>query len=32
MVEEDDYKEVNMIYAVDAEVAEDLKKSWLTDD
>jgi len=32
VVEEDDYKEVNMIYAVDAEVAEDLKKSWLTDD
>ncbi|MBQ6172070.1 MAG: GNAT family N-acetyltransferase [Clostridia bacterium] len=32
VVEEDDYKEVNMIYAVDAEAAEALKKSWLTDD
>lgn len=29
MVEEDDYKEVNMIYAVDVEAAEALKKSWL---
>lgn len=29
VVEEDDYKEVNMIYAVDVEAAEALKKSWL---
>lgn len=32
VVEEDGCKEVNMIYAVDAEAAEALKRSWLRDD
>ena len=31
VVEGDDYKEVNMIYAVDAEAAEEVKRSWLAE-
>lgn len=32
VVEEDGFKEVNMIYAVDEEAAEALKRSWLAGD